>query len=164
MPHQTTLTYTEPLLRQAVRGFWWRSVGLGYLVAMVLLAVVMLVLWLQGDRSWFIGVMGSVLLLGILVMAALYVSHYRNTLGKFRAMGPATATMQMDEASFTVASSLGSATLAWTAVVELWQFPDVWLLMYSKAQFSTLPLANLSPDMQSFILQHLQAAGAKVIR
>ena len=164
MLYQTTLIYTEPLLRQAVWRFWRRSVGWGFFVALVLLAGVVLFLWWRGDRSWLLGATGTVLVLGLVVIAALYVSHFRNTLGTFRAMGPATATMQMDEASFTVSSSLGSTTMPWTAVNELWQFPDVWLLMYSKAQFSTLPLASLPPDVQSFILQRVQAAGAKVVQ
>jgi len=35
-------------------------------------------------------------------------------------------------------------------------------LLYSKAQFSTLPLACLSPETQAFVLQRVQAAGGKV--
>jgi hypothetical protein len=35
-------------------------------------------------------------------------------------------------------------------------------LLYSKSQFSTLPVANLSPEMQAFIIERVIAAGGKV--
>ena len=61
-----------------------------------------------------------------------------------------------------MSSDIGTTTLQWSVVKELWQFPTVWLLLYSKAQFSTLPLACLSPETQAYIVQCVRAAGGKV--
>ena len=163
MPYETTLIYTEPLVRQAVFAFWRRSIGIGYLLALVVTAFSLGFLIAQGNTSWLIGALATVLALGIVFIVLLYFVHYRNSLSKFREMGSPHANFRAEEATFTISSDIGTTTLQWSAIRELWQFSGVWLFLYSKAQFSTLPLAGLSAEMQAFILQRVQAAGGKIV-
>ncbi|MBI1285390.1 MAG: YcxB family protein [Thiobacillus sp.] len=163
MNYETTLTYSEPLIRQAVFAFWRRSVGVGFLVALLLIALGLAFYLARGEVSWVVGVLGTVFTFGVLFIVALYFVHYRNSLAKFRDMGSPYATFRADHSSFTISADSGTATLQWAVVKELWQTPNVWLLLYSKAHFSTLPVACLSPEMQSFILQRIQAAGGKIV-
>jgi YcxB-like protein len=72
------------------------------------------------------------------------------------------ALFRAEESSFTMISDIGTTTLQWSAVKELWQFSNVWLLLYSKAQFTTLPLACLPPETQAYIVQRVRTAGGKV--
>ena len=162
MSHEATLIYSEALLRQAVFAFWRRSVGVGFLAALLVAVLGLVVLVAQGMASWLVGTIAAVLVLGIAFATFVYIVHYRNSLRKFRQMDKPQATFRADESSFTIISDIGPTTLQWSAVKELWQFPSVWLLLYSKAQFSTLPLACLSPETQAFILQRVRAAGGKV--
>ena len=162
MSHEATLIYSETLLRQAVFAFWRRSVGVGFIVALLVGALGLIVLIAQGVASWLAGALAAVLVLGIGFAAAVYFVHYRKSLRKFRQMDKPQATFRADESSFTMSSDIGTTTLQWSAVKELWQFPSVWLLLYSKAQFSTLPLACLSPDTQAYIVQRVRASGGKV--
>jgi hypothetical protein len=162
MSHEATLIYSEPLLRAAVLAFWRRSIGVSFVVVLTFLAVSFGVLVAQGEASWLIGALATVLVMGVAFPAALYFFHYRNSLRKFREMGNPHATFCAEDSTFTISSGIGTTTLQWSAVKELWQFSSVWLLLYSKAQFSTLPLACLSPEMQAFIAQHVRAAGGKV--
>jgi drug/metabolite transporter (DMT)-like permease len=162
MSHEATLIYSETLLRQAVFAFWRRSVGVGFIVALLVGALGLIVLIAQGVASWLAGALAAVLVLGIGFAAAVYFVHYRKSLRKFRQMDKPQATFRADESSFTMSSDIGTTTLQWSAVKELWQFPSVWLLLYSKAQFSTLPLACLSPETQAYIVQRVRASGGKV--
>ena len=162
MSHEATLIYSESLLRQAVFAFWRRSVGVGFFVALLVAALGLGVLVAQGQASWIVAALAALLMLGIAYATAVYLVHYRNSLRKFHEMDKPRATFRADESSFTMSSDIGTTTLEWSTVKELWQFPTVWLLLYSKAQFSTLPLACLSPETQDFILQRVQAAGGKV--
>jgi hypothetical protein len=162
MPHEATLIYSESLLRQAVFGFWHRSVGIGFFVALVIAALGLVVLVALGQSSWIIGGLAAVLVLGIVFAIVIYVVHYRRSLQKFRQMDKPQATFRADESSFTMSSDIGTTTLQWSAVKELWQFPSVWLLLYSKAQFTTLPLACLSPETQAYIVQCVRESGGKV--
>jgi hypothetical protein len=162
MSHEATLIYSETLLRHAVFAFWRRSVGVGFIVALFVAALGLGVLIAQGVASWLVVALAAVLVLGIAFATAVYIVHYRNSLRKFRQMDKPRATFRADESSFTMSSDIGTTTLQWSAVKELWQFPSVWLLLYSKAQFSTLPLACLSPETQAYIVQRVRASGGKV--
>jgi len=162
MPHEATLIYRTTLLRQAVFACWRRSVGVGFFVALLIAALGLVVLMALGQASWLIGGLAVVLVLGIAFATVVYVVHYRNSLRKFRQMDNPQATFRAEESSFTMSSDIGTTTLQWSAVKELWQFPSVWLLLYSKSQFTTLPLACLPPETQAYIVQCIRAAGGKV--
>ena len=163
MNYETPLTYSEPLIRRAVFAFWRRSIGVGFLVALLLVALGLVFFLLSGEASWVVGVLGTVFAFGVLFIVALYFIHYRNSIAKLRDMGSPNATFRADDSSFTINADTGTATLQWSVVKELWQTPDAWLLLYSKAHFSTLPIACLSPEIQSFILQRIQTAGGKIV-
>jgi len=163
MSHQATLTYTEPLLRRAVFAFWRRTVGIDLLIATAIVAGALAFFLLQGDSSWRVGVLATVLMLAITFAPAIYVVHYRNTMAKLRNMGNPQAILRAEESSFSVTSGIVSSTLQWSSIMEVWCFPEFWLLLFSKAQFMTVPLSTLSPDMQTFVLQQVKAAGGKVI-
>ncbi|HSS29576.1 MAG TPA: YcxB family protein [Nitrospiraceae bacterium] len=162
MSHEATLIYSESLLREAVFGFWRRSIGMGFILMLVALTVVLGVLVALGAPVWIIVTLAVLLVLAAAVAVALYIGYYRNSLRKFRTMSTPRATFRADESSFTMTSDAGTTTLQWSAVKELWQFPSVWLLLYSKTQFSTLPLACLPPDIQAFVQERVREAGGKV--
>ena len=162
MPHEATLIYSTALLRQAVFAFWRRSVGVGFFVALFIAAIGLGVLVALGQSSWIIGGLATVLAGGVVFAIVIYVVHYRRSLQKFRQMDKPQALFRAEESSFTMSSDIGTTTLQWSAVKELWQFQNVWLLLYSKAQFTTLPLACLSPETQAYIVQCVRAAGGKV--
>jgi len=162
MSHEATLIYSESLLREAVFEFWRRSIGMGFILMLVALTVVLGVLVALGAPVWIIVTLVVLLVLAAAVAVALYIGYYRNSLRKFRTMSTPRATFRADESSFTMTSDAGTTTLQWSAVKELWQFPSVWLLLYSKTQFSTLPLACLPPDIQAFVQERVREAGGKV--
>ena len=158
-----TLEYTEPLLREAVFAFWRRTVGVGFFVALALLLGALAFLVWQGDRSWFVGALGAFLVFGLGFAFVVYFVHLRNTLAKFRAMGAPIATLALEDTSFTMSSGLGSTSLQWSAVTELWRYSSFWLLLFSKAQFVTVPLASVPAAAQDFILSRVSAAGGRVV-
>lgn len=162
MPHEATLIYSTTLLRQAVFAFWRRSVGVGFFVALLIATLGLVVLVALGQSSWIIGGLATVLAVGIAFAIVVYVVHYRRSLHKFRQMDKPQATFRAEESSFTMSSDIGTTTLQWSAVKELWQFSNVWLLLYSKAQFTTLPLACLPPETQTYIVQRIRESGGKV--
>jgi hypothetical protein len=160
--HQATLVYSPSLVRRAVLHFWWRVVGLRFMAALALVAVSLGVLVAGGDSSWLVGVLASALALGILFAAALYVVHLRGSLQRLAAMGTPSATLEATPTSLAITSSAGAATIPWSSITEIWRFETCWLLLLSRAQFMTLPLAELAPEVSAFILERVRAAGGKL--
>ncbi|MBD7923192.1 YcxB family protein [Xanthomonas sp. Sa3BUA13] len=160
--HRATLSYDKKLIRQAVASYWWRVVGLRYVVALALVAGPLVFLVRGGNASWLVGVLASVLALGFALPVALYAIHYRNSLLKLDAMGTPLGTLAASETSLSLSSGAGTTTMPWSAVREVWRFDSYWLLLLSKSQFVTLPLADLSPEAAEFIRTRVLAAGGKV--
>jgi hypothetical protein len=163
MQHRTTLRYTENLVAQAVRFYWRRTVGIGLLVILALLIVFLTWRVIDGDRSWVVGLVGSVVLLGVLMPIAVYVTHYRNSMGLFREMAQPTAELVANEEALTISSDRGSSTMRWDLVREVWRSESIWLLLLSKSQFVTLPRADLPAPLQVFILDRVKASGGKIV-
>lgn len=162
MRHEATLHYNEALLRQAVLGFWRRTVGTGFLVALVVVALGLAKLWSDGDRSWLMGALAAMLAVALLTATSVYAVHYRNTMRKFRAMAAPQARFVAQPDTFTIDNGTGSATLGWPSVRAIWRLQHCWLLLFSKAEFVTLPLADLSAEMQSYIIERVSATGVVV--
>ncbi len=159
--HQAKLHYDEALLREALFGFWWRTVTGRLLVAMVVCIAGFVYFWVSGDRSWIIGAFGAALLFGVGMIAAVFFVHSANMKRKFRDMGSPEATFTAFESSFSVASGAGSSTIPWSSVTEVWKLKRCWLLLFSRAQFITLPLASVPEEMRTFILQRIADAGGR---
>lgn len=162
MTHQALLIYSKKLLRQAVLRFWWHTTGTGFFVALAITSVGFAMQLANGNSSWYVGALGSVLVIGVGMTVAVFVVHYRFAMSKLRAMGEPQATLSVDEKSISFSSGAGSATLPWSAISKIIQFEKFWLLMYSKNQFSTLPTENLSSEIRSFIVERARTAGAKI--
>jgi hypothetical protein len=163
MSHETTLLFSEQIIRQAILGFLRRSLGTSFFVALMALAIYFGWLVVQEADTWHTGMAGAFLFVGIAGAVMVYFIHYRASLRRFREMGNGQATFRADASTFTIVSAIGTTTLQWSAVKELWRLSGAWLLLYSKAQFSILPLHCLSPEMQAFIVQRVQSAGGKIV-
>ena len=162
MQYEAKLQYDSSLLREALFGFWWRSVTGRLLLALIVGLSCLVYLWLSGDRSWLIGAFGTALIFCVGMIMAVYFVQSASMKRKFKDIGAPEATFRAAESSFTVTSGAGSSTLQWSSVTEVWKLNRCWLLLFSKAQFLTLPLAGVSEEMRSFILQRIAAAGGKV--
>src|SRR5262245_56286453 len=116
---RAVLNFNPSLLRQAVRGFWWRVTGRRFFVALAVVAIGLVASIHEGDTSWVTGVLGSVLAVGVLFPVALYVIHYRNAFQKLRDMGSPQATLEASDNALSLSSGAGSASIPWTAIAEI---------------------------------------------
>jgi hypothetical protein len=88
--------------------------------------------------------------------------HLRGSLQRLAAMGTPSATLEVTATEFSITSGAGAASIPWSSISEIWRFETCWLLLLSRAQFMTLPLADLGPDVSAFILERVRAAGGKL--
>jgi hypothetical protein len=155
---EVRLCYTEPLLKRAVRCFVFRAIrrqlGPLFYIAVAILIGCLFFLIAHHDRSWAVGFIMATILFVAVFFVTIYLAHYRNTVGRFHQMQNPEATLSLGEEQFTVTSELGSATMPWSAITEIWQYPDFWLLLFSKSQFSVLPIKGIDEQVRAFITEH----------
>jgi hypothetical protein len=149
--HVVTLHYSERLIRRAVMAFVWRSLGREAIVSVGMAAAVV-VLWLHGVRGWGFGFVSGVVAVAVLLSPVVFVVHYRQSTGRLRTLRSPQSTLSWNEREFTLASDLGSSTLLWSTVQSVWRFDEFWLLLFSRAQFVTLPLASLDEATRAQIV------------
>ena len=95
-----TLHYSEGLLRRAVWAFWWRATGWSHVALLAFASAVFGARVWSGDRSWAVGVIGTGLAFFAALSATGYVSHYRESLGRFRRMRVPEATLELGRSTF----------------------------------------------------------------
>lgn len=153
--HQIDVRYTELLVREAVNAFFWRTLrrrfGWSGAVALVVTLIAFGVLVLGGDRSWVVGFSGAAILFVLLIFLFGYIAHYRNATGRLKRMARLEARFVFTEQDFSITSDLGSGSLSWSSVREVWAFPRFWLFLLSKSQFLTLPIEGVGEDVRALI-------------
>jgi hypothetical protein len=142
--------------------FWLRVTGWRIGVAGVIALTSLIYLLQIGDRSWYVGVMGTVIVFALILTLTIYVVHYRSSMLRFRRMRIPESTFEPNEKTFRMTSDVGSTELSWNTITEVWCFPDFWLVFFSRAQFITLPTADLSGEVREFILNNIRSRGGKV--
>jgi hypothetical protein len=152
---EVEVRYTDALVREAVRGFFWRRIrssldGTVRIALALVLGTLFWALW-QGDRSWFVGALGTTLILVAGVLIAAYRARQRDSLERYAAMRDPSAKFVFGDDALTVSSELGSSTMPWSAVTEIWEFPRFWLILFSRANFITLPTQTVSAETLAFL-------------
>ncbi len=158
-----TLKYSEQFLKQAVRAYWRKNIGPIFPVVSLLLAAYVIYRVLEGDRSWFVGIIGAIVVIGVVTMLASYFVHLRRTLGRFKRMKIPEATLELAEERFKVVSDVGSSELQWSLIKKIWCFEQAWLFQFSGNEFMTIPIDGLSEKSKRFIVERARAHGAKIV-
>lgn len=133
-------------MRKAVIEFYKRTVGVSLPLVFGLMLIFFVYLLWTGNSSWVTGLVGSVLAFALVMMVALYVTHYRNSIQRFRAMKDPVAILELHSDSLAIKAGSGSSEIPSKSITEVWACEDFWLVFLYRAQFFTIPTLNLSSD------------------
>lgn len=156
------LKYSETLIREGILAYWRKQIGILFPLVTVLLTAYLAYLLATGNRSWLVGVLGTVIFLAFITMAASYVVHMGRSLKRLRRMKRPEAVLELGEERFKVTSDIGSSEIQWSLVRKLWRFENIWLLFFSGSEFMSIPVAELPAEARSFIEARLVANGAEI--
>jgi len=160
--HQFTIKFTEEHIKYAVRKFFVRYLGIRFPVMFLLLAVVLAQRIITGQIDWLFGSLLAVLVMGVGIFVAAYFQRLNHALVQLRTMGDGTVRYEVSDSLVKASSSLGSTEVKWEMFEALWIFPRVWLLMFDKAGYLTLPSEQMNEDIKSFLKQRIAAVGGKI--
>ncbi|MFT4181634.1 MAG: YcxB family protein [Rhizobium sp.] len=148
------VTYSEEILRDAVRTYVWRQGVVRQKALWAAEAVLIaLLIWLplRGEQGWLFGAVSVVVLLPPCLIIAMWIAHHRNTVGKFRKMPSRRGNFTFLDDGLEIASELGSAKIPWSSITEIWERPAYWMIFMAPNQFMTLPLQTVSGDDRDFL-------------
>lgn len=160
--YQITMSYTLPMLKKSVRRYWRRSLGWRYFIAMLFIAICFFSSLYKGDALWMKNAFAIIFTLGVILGITTYLSNRYHVLGTYRALKDPTITFKIYDEKFALSSELGEGEWPWSAITEVWQYKDTWLVFLARASYATFPLSFISADAQAFILEKLQATHCKI--
>jgi hypothetical protein len=160
-PVTFTVRYTKDHCLATAWRYWQRRLGYRYALELTIGAG-LLVLATQGPYRWLeIALMVAVGIFALLG-AGLFFVHWLRGLQSLAALRPPTSTWTLTEEFVGQRSSLGESAIAWSALREVWRFPDLWLLVWGRDVFSTIPLDQLPREARQLIERRVKETGGIV--
>ncbi len=160
---QTTVTYSEALIRRAIFRFWRRFIGWhGFAAIAVASALCGWAVFWQAEK-WI--TYGSLVLWLLLLSTSVgvYVVYLRRSLATFRRMNDPTVEVTIADDEFRLKSSLVDSSVKWRAIETIWRFPEAWLLFVGKNVFMTLPIDAISMEDRELMCAKVKDNGGQVV-
>ena len=156
-----TVRYTpEHCLASAWR-FWQRRLGYRYALELAIGAG-LLALATQGPYRWLeIALMIAVGVFAVLGAGVFFIHWLRARQG-LAALDPPESTWILTEEAIGQRSNLGESAIAWPQLLGLWRFDDLWILVWGKDVYSTIPTAQLPREARALIERRARETGAVV--
>jgi hypothetical protein len=156
-----TVRYSREHCLASAWRYWQRRLGYRYALELVIGAG-LLVLATQGPYRWLeVALMVAVGIFALLG-AGIFFVHWLRGLQGLAALDPPVSTWTLTEEFIAQKSSLGESAIAWKALIEVWRFPDLWLLVWGRDVFSTIPIAQLPPAARQMIERRVKEAGGRL--
>ncbi len=161
MSHSVTIIYTRSLVRRALNAFMLKRLGKSTFVVFALMIVFLA--WKAIGGSWTSGLtwVAAALAFGAAFLVVIYFARFRAAEGFFDQGDEPTATIVFTEEGVRTESHVGSVDLKWKVFEEILKFPEVWLLVYAKSGYMTLPVVQLTPECRAFLEEQVRTKGRK---
>jgi hypothetical protein len=161
MNYQFTIQFSEEHIKYACGKFFARFVGIGFPIVCLIVAAVAIVRMVSGEPDLLAGIFLTISVLGIIFIAVAYFQRRAHSLSHFRKTGK-TVSYELSEEFFKAKSDLGSTEVKWESFKAIWTFPKVWLLMFDRANYLTLPVDQISNDVKEFLKRKIISVGGKI--
>lgn len=161
VPVVFTVRYTKEHCLATAWRYWQRRLGYRYALELAIGAG-LLVLATQGPYRWLeVALMVAVGVFAVLG-AAIFFIHWLRALDGLKVLDPPRSTWTLTEESIAQKSNLGESAIAWQSLLGVWRFPDLWILVWGRDVYSTIPTAQLPRDARAMIERRAKETGAVV--
>ncbi len=162
MMNKIRLDYSEKLMRQAVKGFFRRKMGIMIPFFIIAVTVGIIYFGVTGVRTWKIGMFATLDGFVILTAGLLYYTHLKVALKRFSLLEGKSVMLTMDNEKFHFKSAIGESHLKWELIKKIWRFEDYFLIFYSMSEFNTIPSTNMTNEEIEFFFNKAAEHGAKI--
>ena len=161
MNYQFTIQFSEEHIEYACRKFFVRYVGVAFPAVCLVCFVWGGMLVVSDQQNFFAGVILTLATLGIVLVVAAYFQNRSDRLSQFRQTGNSVG-YELSEEFFKAKSGMGSTELKWESFKAIWTFQKVWLLVFDRSGYLTLPTDQISNDIKEFLKRKIISVGGKV--
>lgn len=151
MEHAIEVTYNRRLIRRALNRFMVKR--LGWLTFVFIFGIAALLIFELASGSWSVWftAMLTVWVIAVGLLTVVYIARIRASEGFFQKSGDCKVQFVFSDDGVKTNSDVGTSDLKWKVFDELLKFPEVWLLVYARSGYMTIPTDKLSDETKSFI-------------
>jgi hypothetical protein len=156
-----TVRYTRQLCLASAWRYWQKRLGKRYALELAI-GTGLILLAMQGPYRWIEIALMVVVGIFAFVGAAIFLIHWLRALQGLRALAPPESTWTLTERFVAQKSSLGESAIGWESLLGVWRFPDLWILVWGKDVYSTIPVAQMPRAARDMIERRVTATGGVV--
>ena len=157
MSYTATIKYDRPLVRRALNRFMVRRLGVTFFVVLTLLVATLIFSYFDASWSWLLTYCLIAIAFALAFISFVYYARLRAAEGFFDKANDPIVTLRFTAEGVRTESDLGTSDLKWHVFDEILKFRDIWLLVYAKSGYMTLPLDQMTPECSQFIEQQIAA-------
>ena len=157
------LDYSEELIKDTVKKCWWRQIGPTFFVVLSVLAIFVIYRIVNDDRTWFVGLIGTVVIIGAVTILTTYIVQMKRAVMRLKRMGNPRATFEYSESYFKVTSDIGSSEFKWSLISKIMCLEKAWVIYFSENETMTLPISNFNEESKAFILSKVEENKGKIV-
>jgi hypothetical protein len=161
MNYQFTIQFGEEHIKYACSKYYIRFLGIKFLIACLLVTGCSIFLILSGKVDFPAGIFLAVPVIVLGIIAAAYFQNRNYRLSQLRKTGK-SVSYEFSEDFFKTKSGMGSMEVKWNSFKSLWIFQKVWLLVFDKNGYLTLPSDQISNEVKEFLKQKIISVGGKI--
>jgi hypothetical protein len=163
MPHEFEVTVDSSMMKAAWHAWFFRGQRIWTLVVAAGLVLVTAYFDSRSGGLRATSIIGlTVLALAVLIFLAAYFIGLRRSLSKLEMITDGRAAYRLTDETIEARSSLGSVSLAWTAIAELRRYRDLVLLGFRGAMYSIVPVSQIPEDSLAFMVERCRAADVQI--
>ena len=163
MPHEFEVTVDSSMMKAAWDVWFFRGQRIWTLLVAAGLVLVGAYFDSRSGGLSTIAIIGlTVLGLAALIFVTSYMVGLRRSLSKLDMITDGKAAYRLTDETIEARSSLGSVSLAWTAIAELRRYRGLDLLGFRGAMYSIVPASQIPEASLAFMIERCRAAGAQI--
>lgn len=144
-------TVDKALIRKALHQFMLRRLGRLWIIIFVLLWIWFGYYAIQYRWDVLTNLFGGILISGSLLLMYIYHIRLKQSETLLSKMKEPFVRYHIDQSGITVSSELGESKMNWVVFEEIFKSQDLWLLIYAKSAYLTIPVNKMSSECLSFI-------------
>ena len=161
MNYHFTIQFSEEHIKYACGKYFVRFAGIVFPVICLLVAGLAVLRMISGKTDLIAGIFLAVSVIGLGIIAAAYLQSRNYRLSQFRKTGK-SVSYELSDDFFKAKSEMGSTELKWNSFKALWIFQKVWLLVFDKSGYLTLPVDQSSDEVKEFLKRKIVSVGGKI--
>jgi hypothetical protein len=161
MNYQFTIQFSEEHIKYACSKYFARFVGIVFPMVCLLVAGFAIARIVSGKPDLLAGIFLTIAVFGLGIIVTAYFQSCNYRLSQFRKTG-SSVSYELSEGFFKAKSEMGSTEFKWESFKAVWIFQKVWLLVFDKNGYLTLPSKQISNEVKEFLKRKIVSVGGKV--